>query len=92
MVDGRIIRLEIEIGPPTNFTLYGDPLAVAARGERVVEFWCPNHADGQPPRGRTFMLAGTGQPIVGEWRHWGTVVVPLPDDRRAVWHLIELMH
>lgn len=88
----RILRYEVKRDDlPHLLVLSGDPVAVNAVGTDWVEFWAI-HCQRIDPKPRTFLVVGTGHPLPpGEWRHWGTVVVPLRE-ARAVWHLMEGLH
>lgn len=86
MPDRKMFRFTVPVDDRTHtLTLTSDPVAVAARGEDVVEFW----AESDPDAGlsdRAFQVFGTGQSLPSDARWVGTCPrTPLG----LVWHLYE---
>lgn len=71
---------------PSTFSLTGNPVAVAAHFEDVVEFWA-EHDPGAPEVKRSFQVFGTGHPLP-EGATW---VGTCPRTQLGlVWHLYEV--
>lgn len=87
----RVLRYEVPRDDmPHAVALGGDPMAVAPIGLRAVEFWALDRGVGATLR--TFLVVGTGQALPsGDWKLWGSVVIPV-SDQRVVWHLMEGLH
>lgn len=82
-----IYRYEVPVDDQWHgVPLTGDPLAVASRDPRGVEFWA-GRDPGVEPRVRMFRVVGTGHAVPEAARHWGTAVTA---DGALVWHLLEL--
>jgi hypothetical protein len=67
------------------FGLTSNPVAVANAGIEAVEFWA-EHTEEAPVVKRLFQVFGTGHPLPGGARYFGTA----PRISGLVWHLYEV--
>ena len=80
-------RYQVSLDGPVEIALTGNPVAFAApRARDGVEFWA-EHDDSRPVVPRTFMIVGTGHPILDGASYVGTA--PRTPEG-IVWHLYEL--
>lgn len=81
-------RHEVPVDDQTHtFRLTSNPRTVDAKRvglTHVVEFWAEHHGD-ECAISRVFRVYGTGQPIPGDARWWGTT----KRTDGLVWHLYE---
>ncbi len=83
----RMFRYEVPVdGQPHFLRLSHGPVAVAAAGPDLVEFWA-EHTEGAPEAERVFQVFGTGHPLRENARWAGTC----PRVSGLIWHLYELV-
>lgn len=85
--DRRMFRYVISVDDePHIIPLSHSPVAVAAIGPAVVEFWAECTQGAWQPD-RTFQVFGTGQPLPADAKWVGTCARTV---QGLVWHLYEL--
>src|SRR5260221_9520402 len=87
MSERRMFRYVVPVDDQAHeFTMTGDPVAVAARSAGEVEFWA-EHDSGREGRERAFRVFGTGQPLPPPPARW---VGTCNRVSGLVWHLLEI--
>lgn len=83
-----ICRYEVPVDDQWHeFEIHSEPLAVACRNPRVVEFWAQYDDTIRSVAPRRFIVVGTGHRLPErQTRHVGTAIAP---GGALVWHLRE---
>jgi hypothetical protein len=86
MSNRRMFRYTVPVDDRSHeLALAGDPVAVAAASDGVVEFWAEDH--GEPKAIRDFRVFGTGHPLPDAAQWVGTCP---RTESGLVWHLYEM--